>query len=283
MPARRPSSRRPARPRPAPLTARTADRYRLYLDAVQDPPTEVARLSRLYHRLRRRHARTLREDFCGTAGICCDWARSRAERTAVGVDIDPEPLAWGARHNLSGLTDGQRARVRLVRGSVLSSRIARLGRFDVICALNFSYWVFRRREIMLRYFQRCRRALAPGGLLVLDFFGGSEVLTELRERTRNRGFTYVWDQADYDPVSGDWTAHIHFEFRDGTVLRRAFTYHWRLWTIPELRDLLAEAGFRRVRVMLEGDAAGGGGDGVFRERRRGQADRSFIAYLAAER
>lgn len=283
MPARRAPTRRSSRRRPAPPSARTADRYRLYLDAVQDPPTEVARLSRLYRRLRGRHARTLREDFCGTAGICCDWARSRSGRAAVGVDIDPEPLAWATRHHLPGLSEARRARVRLVRDSVLSARVAGLGPFDIICALNFSYWVFRERAVMLRYFRNCRRALAPGGLLVLDFFGGSEVLSELRERTRNRGFTYVWDQADYDPVSGDWTAHIHFEFRDGTALRRAFTYHWRLWTIPELRDLLAEAGFRRVRVLLEGDAPGGGGDGVFRERRRGQADRSFIAYLAAER
>ncbi len=33
-------------------------------------------------------------------------------------------------------------------------------------------------------------------------------------------------------------------------LRRAFHYHWRLWTIPELHDMLMGAGFSRVNVWL---------------------------------
>ncbi len=33
-------------------------------------------------------------------------------------------------------------------------------------------------------------------------------------------------------------------------LRRAFQYHWRLWTIPELQEMLTEAGFSRVHVWL---------------------------------
>lgn len=31
------------------------------------------------------------------------------------------------------------------------------------------------------------------------------------------------------------------------VLRRAFRYHWRLWTLPELREMLLAAGFDDVR------------------------------------
>ena len=33
-------------------------------------------------------------------------------------------------------------------------------------------------------------------------------------------------------------------------LRRAFQYHWRLWTIPELHDMLMGAGFSCVNVWL---------------------------------
>lgn len=277
------ASKRRARGKAARLTARTADKYALYLEAVQDPEAEASRLARVYRRLRGRGARTLREDFCGTAAICCAWARQGRDHRAVGVDLDPGPLAWGTAHNLASLSGTARARVRLVRADVMATRTLALGRFDLICGYNFSYWVLRTRAEMLGYMRACRRALAPGGLLALDFIGGSEVLTEMRERTRCRGFDYVWDQDRYDPVSGDWRAHIDFEFRDGTRLRRAFTYHWRLWTLPELRDLLLEAGFSRVRTLLEGDDPKGGGNGVFRERNWSEAHRCFLAYLIAER
>ena len=32
------------------------------------------------------------------------------------------------------------------------------------------------------------------------------------------------------------------------VLRRAFRYHWRLWTLPEVREMLTAAGFDDVRL-----------------------------------
>lgn len=34
------------------------------------------------------------------------------------------------------------------------------------------------------------------------------------------------------------------------VLRHAFTYHWKLWTIPEVLELLSEAGFLEVHVWI---------------------------------
>ena len=34
------------------------------------------------------------------------------------------------------------------------------------------------------------------------------------------------------------------------VLRHAFTYHWKLWTIPEVLELLHEAGFPEVHVWI---------------------------------
>ena len=33
-------------------------------------------------------------------------------------------------------------------------------------------------------------------------------------------------------------------------LRRAFQYNWRLWTIPELREMLVAAGFNQTYVWL---------------------------------
>ena len=34
-------------------------------------------------------------------------------------------------------------------------------------------------------------------------------------------------------------------------MQRAFTYDWRFWTLPEIRELMTEAGFRETRVYVE--------------------------------
>ena len=36
------------------------------------------------------------------------------QRTAIGVDLDPEPLAWGEKHILSKLEPSQASRVRIL-------------------------------------------------------------------------------------------------------------------------------------------------------------------------
>lgn len=225
------------RTRPA-LTAREADRHDLYQRAVQDVTTEGPFLARTFERLAGRRAATLREDFCGTALLCAEWVKGRG-RTAVGVDLDPAVLAWGRVHNLAPL--GARASaVRLLRQDV---RAATPGRFDLVAALNFSYFVFRTREELGKYFAGVRRSLARDGIFVLDAYGGSQSWRTLSERRRLRGFTYVWEQSRVDPIDHSVVNHIHFEFPDGSRLRRAFSYHWRLWTLPEIRELLAEAWF----------------------------------------
>jgi hypothetical protein len=118
---------------------------------------------------------------------------------------------------------------------------------------------------------------------VLDNHGGSEAIVEQREeREIDAGFTYVWEQAAYWPGTGGYLCHIHFEFPDGTKLKKAFTYDWRLWRTPELKDLLLEAGFERVVTYWEGtDEDGVGGDGEFSEDVKGENCLSWIGYLVA--
>lgn len=278
------------------LTARTADVHTLYEAAVQCPEAEVGFVSRQFQRLRGRPARTLREDFCGTGAVAAEWVRSHGQRRAVGLDLDGPTLAEGQRRHIDPLGAEQRSRVRLVRADVLRPpRIAAPGSgvgrgvwggwrgFDVVCAFNFSYWVFGDRATLRRYFEAARRALAPDGVMALDLFGGSDSMLVQQERRRCRGFTYVWDQRSYDPASGAYDCRIHFEFKDGTRLRDAFCYRWRLWTAPEVREVLSEAGFARVRLYAEGDDGRGGGNGIYREVERFDPDRSFVAYLVAER
>ncbi|MEI7658228.1 MAG: class I SAM-dependent methyltransferase [Phycisphaerae bacterium] len=268
---------KPARPV---LTARTADRHRLYQLAVQEPDAELAFVSRTFTRLRGRPAVTLREDFCGTALSACGWVKRRKQHRAIGVDLCPDTLAWGKAHNLAALSQEQQSRVHLAQRDVRSPD-ARCRGVDVVLAMNFSYWTFKTREALAGYFRSVRSSLGKGGVFFLDHYGGYEAFKEIEERRRLKGFTYVWDQASYNPITGDKTCHIHFEFKDGTRLRNAFTYEWRLWTLPEIQELLHEAGFKHVHVYWEGDDGKGGGNGIFRPSKRGEACACHVSYLSA--
>lgn len=274
----------PAVPLPGPTTAELADRHRLYEIAVQSPEAEVDFVDRTYRRLRGRSARWLREDFCGTAAVSCAWVRRRKLNRALGVDLDPEVLDWARRNNLSALTPGQRQRLELLERDVLDVHSRPM---DIVLALNFSYWLLSGRQALRDYFQQVRGALAPDGVFFLDAYGGYDsyrVITEERslEDPDLGPFTYVWEQAAYEPVSGRLVCHIHFAFPDGSRLERAFSYDWRLWSLPEIRELLAEAGFSRVTVYWQGWDADGNPDGRFVPVETGEPDAGWIAYLTAE-
>jgi len=61
---------------------------------------------------------------------------------------------------------------------------------------------------------------------------------------------------------------------------RAFSYRWRLWTLPEIRELLGEAGFRDVVVYWEGtDEETEEGNGEWEVSTRGEACPAWVAYL----
>jgi len=265
---------------PRPTLAAVADRHRLYEHSVQSPDLECELLEQVYKERRGRLPQRLREDFCGTAAICAEWVGRRRTNTAVGVDLDAATLEWGTRRHLARLTPGQRKRVALLNADV---RKAPAAPADVVIALNFSYWVFRERAALRAYFKAAHRALRKDGMLILDAYGGPSAQRVMRERTQHKGFKFHWHQADYDPISGDYTCHIDFTFVDGSRMPKAFSYHWRLWSLPEIRELLAEAGFSKSAVLLQGWDADGEPDDEFKEAKRGNADEAWLAYIVAER
>jgi SAM-dependent methyltransferase len=261
-----------------PRMADTADRHQLYEAAVQNAAAECEFIEQTFRGIRGRPPRVLREDFCGTANISSHWVRRHRDNRATGVDLDGAVLDWGREHHVEPLKPAERARVTLVQGDVLRARSEPA---DVVGAFNFSYWVFKTRPELKRYFRAARRALAPGGLFFLDCFGGYDAFRELEEPRKCKGFTYIWDQARYRPVTGEILCHIHFGFPDGSRMDRAFSYDWRLWSLPEIRELLHEAGFANVEVYWEGTERDGSGDGKFSPEAHGEADAGWIAYLVA--
>ncbi|MBL8755603.1 MAG: class I SAM-dependent methyltransferase [Planctomycetes bacterium] len=263
-------------------TARTADRHVLYQLAVQAPETDAAFYDRWFRKYTGRPLRFLREDFCGTAVLACHHVKRHRDNRALGVDLHWPTLAWGRIHNVKPLLDAeQQTRIELRQANVLDVRTPKV---DAVLALNFSYSVWKTRDALRAYLENAYASLRPGGLLFADAWGGPDVLQQKTDKTRHRGFVYEWEQRAYDPISHDIVCAIHFAFPDGTRLRDAFVYEWRLWTLAELRELFAEAGFVDVDVLWEAtDQKTGGGNGVFYRTRRGGMDEAWIAIVVGRK
>lgn len=257
-----------------------ADPHRCYEQSVQCPEAEVDFILAQFKRLRGRPARVIREDFCGSAAVCCEWVRRRRDHQAFGVDLDRATLDWAEANNLAALRTDQRSRVTLLNRNVLSARTAPV---DAVLAMNFSYFLITDRAGLKQYFSRVRRGLKADGVFFLDAYGGYESFKVCREVRRiNSRLTYIWNQAAYNPITGVAVCHIDFKFSDGSRLSPAFTYRWRIWTIPEIREILLEAGFRRVTVYWEGADEQGEGDGDFQPAETADADAGWICYITAE-
>jgi hypothetical protein len=267
---------RPEKPR----KADTADRHVLYEQSVQSTEFEYEFVDENFRRIRGRKAHLLREDFCGTAQMCCEWVRGRKSNHAIGVDLDGEVLQWSREHHIAGLKPDQKARVTLLQEDVLAVKTDPV---DIVMAMNFSWQIFEERAQLRNYFASVRDSLVDDGILFLDCFGGYDSYREIEEKTRHKGFTYVWDQASYDPVTGHMVCHIHFHFDDGSKLRKAFTYEWRLYTLPELRDILLDAGFANVTMYWQGWDEDDEPDGNFQPATRGEADPGWICMISAEK
>lgn len=263
------------------FSAKTSDKHDLYQRSVQDAEFEVNFITRVFKKLRGRKPLSVREDFCGTALFCSYWVKSDEQRTATGLDIDPKVLAWGRKANIEPLGDAQ-SRVTLLKQNVLDRGP---GGFDVGLAFNFSYWCFKDRPTMVKYFKRMYEGLAPDGIFLLDAYGGYESHEPDLEEPRKieGGFTYIWHQDIVDPINNHVVNHIHFEFKDKTKWRKAFTYDWRLWSLPEIKELLLEAGFTRITVYWEDADENGEGSGVYRPRKAVVNEAGWIAYILAEK
>ncbi len=277
--------------------ATRADKYELYGLSVQSSDHEIAFFEKVYQHHFGRSPKILREDFCGTHAVAAAWLRSDAGRTAIGVDLDPEPVWWGQEHNQ--LSPEETDRLTLIQGDVRATPSAKA---HVLAAENFSYCLFKTRDGLREYFKAARKNLAKDGLFVMDLMGGGDCHFEDQEDTRairypadgrlNQGkskaaknklkrFTYVWRQEDFNPITHDALFHIHFRFPDKSTLKNAFTYDWRLWTVPEIRELLAEAGFKQVEIWWDTDVADEDGNPVYQPATDGTPHAAWLCYVVA--
>ena len=259
--------------------AQRSDPHDLYERAVQDPKTDAKTLAKFYRQFRGKKPASLREDFCGTAALSVAWAKAAKDRTSVGVDLDGPTLGWG-RDRYLGNGSKVADRVTLYEANVLDG----VGpRSDVVCALNFSYQTFKERKQLLRYFEVARDRVTDGGIFVLDVLGGLDAMIEEKTRRKQDGFMYHWEQERFCALTHAFLAHISFSFSDGSKIKRAFTYDWRLYSVPELVDILTDAGFSKVHRLWERTDEEGDGTGRFYEPEHVENQESWWTYLVAER
>ncbi len=276
------------RARPAKVVRRgDIDKRKMYELAVQGVEHEIDFVTREFKKLTGRDLRFLREDFAASAAAACEFVKRHRGNRAVALDIDKPVLEWGRRHNVGAMNEDQQGRISLLLRNVMTPGREASG-VDAVAAMNFSYWVFDTRESLLNYFKIVHRTMKRDGVLFMDAYAGwdaDKLLTE-RRRVYAKGshFTYVWDQAEFDPFTNRIVCKIHFEFQKGPALRNAFVYHWRLWSLAELFELLKLAGFKKTTLYQEGDDKRGGGNGVFSPT-RGKAEHcaSQVVYLVAEK
>ena len=267
--------------------AEQADRHVLYQYAVQAPEAEVEFMDKTFRELRGRAPLSMKEDFCGTAFLSVEWCKSNPDRTAIGVDIDKPTIDWGIANNVEAAGNDIAKRVTLLEADVRNITEPKV---DVTCAFNFSYCLFETRDELRHYFEQARIGLKNDGLLVLDLFGGTECEDVIEEETEleEAPATYVWEQVSFNPIDHHMECAIHFDFEDGSRLENAFTYAWRLWAIPEIKELLEEAGYRKVRVYWEryeetdDDDDELEGTGEYYEVHEVENQESWMVYIVAE-
>ena len=265
----------PKKSRAATKMAQQFDRHYIYQRGVQSPHADVELIQRVYRQARGARARHLREDFCGTAATLCAWLEQGAQFTGEGVDNDSEPLDWGREHNFAPLGKAQqRATLRCADARVASIRAP-----DVRCAFNFSYWIFRRRAELLEYFRAVHADLAEHGVFVIDVHGGGESFSEEEQIIDCDEFDFICHQTDFSPVDHCANLALHFRFADGSEMRNAFQYRWRVWSMPEIIDVLNDAGFTDIRAhwCIEEDDF----ETRYELTRVGYNDPAWVACLAA--
>ncbi|RDX82303.1 hypothetical protein CR513_36921, partial [Mucuna pruriens] len=174
------------------------------------------------------------------------------------VKMDPQELV--SNISLSQNEEGMQTGVpesdaptgSVAQDDKLTKRNITLPGRDIVCAFNYSCCCLHKRADLVLYFKHARDALSTeGGIFVMDVYGGSSSEHKLRLQRRFPNFTYVWEQAEFDIIQRKTRISLHFHMKkEQRKLRHAFSYSWRLWTLPEIRDCLEEAGFRSVHFWV---------------------------------
>ncbi len=265
-------------------------RHDLYELCVQSAESAVPLLRAIHGR----SPRVLGEDFCGTAAMSRVWVSSDPDASAIAIDADPETIEEARRRvDLLGDIGG---RVELVLGNVIDP-VPNEVPADVIFTGNFSIGYWHARADLLRYLRHVHSRLDENGVFVCDTYGGEAAFLAGSVRRDHPippdlgsgMIRYTWEQRDADPLTGMVRDVLHFQvIRAGVIEQEfadAYVYDWRLWSVPELRDAMMEAGFSGTGVYQKlPDAVDDEGNAYIEPvEHPDDLEESFIVCVAARR
>jgi len=196
-----------------------------------------------HFRRRKLPGRTVLDLACGTGSLT--WELAARGYETIGVDRSPEMLAQAAQKHREGA----------IPPLFLCQSMEKLDLYGTVdacvCCLDSVNYVTDPRKL-LRAFRRVRLFLAPGGLFLFDVnspeklegLDGQVFLDETEESycvwraaysRRSRICSYYMDLFRLDPASGLWA-------------REEELHRERAYPVPELTDLLREAGFSEIQI-----------------------------------
>ncbi|MBL4697520.1 MAG: hypothetical protein JKX70_01665 [Phycisphaerales bacterium] len=252
----------------------TYDKHDLYELCVQSPKDLVPLLRAVHGG----EPITLGEDFSGTAALSHLWVE-RDGAKAIAVDFDNKSLHKRGDHE----------RITKRECDVSEADDA----CDVLFVGNFSIGYLHTRAELVEYLTHVKSRLQAGGMFICDTYGGDTAYTlggvhRAHPMPGGKLCRYTWEQHEADPTTGMVTNLIHFRVeRAGVIefeLEDAFVYQWRLWSIPELRDAMMDAGFRETLVYTKlADALDADGNAYVLPVEDGQEEleESFIVLVVA--
>ncbi len=218
------------------------NKHDLYELCVQSPK-DLVPLVRAIHG---NDPTTLGEDFSGTSALSHLWAEHESDR-AIAVDLDAEALNFRGDHPRVAK---HQCDVREINDPV-----------DVLFVGNFSIGYLHTRSELVEYLTHARQRLeTSGGVFICDTYGGETAYTlggvhRAHPMPGGKLCRYTWEQHDADPTTAMVTNLIHFRIERAGVIEEeifdAFVYEWRLWSIPELRDAMTDAGFAQTQVYAK--------------------------------
>lgn len=174
---------------------------------------------------------------CGPGRFSHEFARRG--HPVTGVDRNRRYLATARR-----LARKERLDVELVLADMRGFVRARA--FDVTLSMYTTFGYFEDPKDDRRVLAHVLRSLRPGGRLVIDTLG-KEVLARkfLPQAWNEQNGALVLERRELDSDWGYITTHVTI-VRDG----RRFEYRFRvrLYSGPELKRLLRDVGFSRVRL-----------------------------------
>ena len=121
--------------------------------------------------------------FCASALISAEWVKDNINNTSLSIDLDKRMISAAKKTAATLLNENQLSRMKIRYGDSSKYKGSKV---DCILATNFSYFVFKDRQRLIKYFSNAYNQIEKRGLFMLDAFGGYEAHQLLEERTKHK-------------------------------------------------------------------------------------------------